>query len=78
MDSERAAAKLGDSLGGARSFGFGGTIGDGYVGAGLSEGERDRAAQAASASRNKDRFAGEWIDGHRWGLHKISLVGQRG
>jgi len=76
-DRERAAAEAGDRGGCASGFRFRGAIGDSDVGAGVSEGKRDGAAQAARASRNEDRFAGEWIDGRHWGLHKISLARQR-
>ena len=69
-NGKRAAADGGDSGGGGSSSGFGGAIGDGDVGAGVSESKRDGAAQAASASCNEDRFAGEWLSG----LHKISLA----
>ena len=73
-DGDRTAAKRGDGGGGFDCLGLRGAIGYGDIGAGLGEGERDGAAQTASAPRNEDRFAGEWIDGHRWGLHKISLM----
>jgi hypothetical protein len=76
-DGKRAAAKRGDGGGGFSRFALRGAIGDGYVGAGVSEGERDGATQTASASRNEDRFAGERLDGDRGGLHKISLMTQR-
>ncbi len=66
-------AKGGDRCGGGSGIGFRGAIGDGDIGAGVSEGERDCAAQAASASGNEDRFAGE----RRSRIHKISLARQR-
>lgn len=72
-DREGTVAKGGDRCGGGSGIGFRGAIGDGDIGAGVSEGERDGAAQAASASGNEDRFAGEWF----CGLHKISLARQR-
>jgi hypothetical protein len=53
-----------------------GAEGDGDVGARLREGERDGAAQAARATGDEDRFAGERLDGDRGGLHKISLMTQ--
>ena len=73
-DGDRTAAKRGDGGGGFDCLGLRGAMGDGYVGAGVSEGERDGATQTASASRNEDRFAGERLDGDRGGLHKISLM----
>jgi len=73
-DGERTAAEGGDSGGGVKSFGFRGKIGDGDIGAGLSEGERGGAAQSASASCNEHRFAGERLGK----LHKISLMTQGG
>jgi hypothetical protein len=73
-DCKRAAAEGGDGGGCGCSFGFRGTIGDGDVGAGLSQRECDGPAQTASASRNEDRFAGERLSR----IHKISLATKRG
>jgi hypothetical protein len=77
-DGDRTAAKRGDGGGGFDCLGLRGAIGYGDIGAGLGEGERDGAAQAASTSGNEHRFAGERLDGDRGGLHKISLMTQRG
>ncbi len=72
-DGERAAAKGSDGGGGLGGVGLGGAVGDGNVGAGASEGESDGAAEAACASGDEDRFAGERLSGH----HKISLTRER-
>ncbi len=50
------AGNIGGGLGG---FDLRSSVGDGYIGAGIGEGERDRAADAAGSASDKCGFAGE-------------------
>lgn len=72
-DGERAAAKSGDGSSGFGGIALRGAIRDSDVSTGLRKGERDGAAQAASAPRDEYRFAGE--RGCR--IHRISLARER-